>query len=43
MTVLNSEAPVLADSSGEGGAQAEAKDEAMAGMKRAWESDWFVL
>ncbi len=43
MAVLNSEAPILGGPFAEAGPQADTKDETMAGMKKAWESDWFVL
>ncbi|MGD0902223.1 MAG: hypothetical protein ABR924_04695 [Terracidiphilus sp.] len=43
MEILNPEALDLAGSAGDAGLQAEVEAEPMAEMKKAWESDWFVL
>jgi antitoxin (DNA-binding transcriptional repressor) of toxin-antitoxin stability system len=43
MEILNPEALNGTSSAGDAGVRAETKTETMAEMKKAWESDWFVL
>jgi antitoxin (DNA-binding transcriptional repressor) of toxin-antitoxin stability system len=43
MEILNPEALDLTSPPGDAGLQAEVEAETMTEMKKAWESDWFVL